>query len=110
MCCILASIAERGASVPDSRKWEKKWRDGGPAIHETRRKIKGDVGAEVVREKEEGEKLVNIFGAIYEFFNPVTVVPVVPVNDFVLVALLARFVPDVALISFHHCMTTSSSA
>ena len=72
-----------------------------------KKKEKGDVGT-VEREKEEGEKLESFFGAIYEFFNPVPVIPVVPVNDFVLVVLPASIVPVVfvSASSPNHCITT----
>ena len=40
------------------------------------KKKKQDVGVEKEREKEEGDKLASFFGAVYEFFNPVSVIPV----------------------------------
>ena len=82
------------------------------------------------KEKEEGEKLGSFFSAVYEFFNPVPFVPVIPaapvnafVPVFVPVVLPARFVP-VAFVPEssvpvndtnslgsvnHHCITTSST-
>ena len=40
-----------------------------------KKKRKGDVGMEKEKEKEEGEKLASFFGAVYEFFSPVPVIP-----------------------------------
>ena len=44
------------------------------------------------KEKEEGEKLASFFGIMYKFFV-LPVVPVVPANVFVPVALPAHVVP-----------------
>ena len=56
-----------------------------------KKKKQGDVTRG--REREKGEKLAGFFNTIYDFFNPVPVVPTVPANVFAPVVLPARFVP-----------------
>ena len=101
---ILVFSIYRTVEKEEMREWE---------THHARDRKKKKEKEEGGKEKEEREKLVSFFGAIYKLFNPVPVP--VPVNDFVPVALPARFVPvafgPAASASFpHHCMTTSSSA
>ena len=79
-----------------------------------KKKEKGDVGAEVVREKEEGEKLESFFCTAHELltdsakFSNSPVPAVIPVNAFVPVVLPAQFIPVVFVpaSSPNHCITT----
>ena len=84
--CRLFAEARELVEKEEMREWETR--------HARDKKgKKGDVGMEKEMEKEEGEKLASFFGAVYEFFNPVPVIPDVLVNAFVPVVLPASFVP-----------------
>ena len=81
-CRLLAEARDLVEKI-EMREWETRY-----ARDKKRKKV--DVGIEKEEEKEEGEKLVSFFGAVYDFFNPVPVD--VPVNAFVPVVLPASFV------------------
>ena len=109
--CRLLVEARGLVEKEEMREWETRHaRD--------RKKKKGDVGIEKEKEKEEGERLTSFFSTIYDFFNPVPVVPAVPVNVFVPDVLPARFVPvpvvpasSVPSVAVsHQCITTRSTA
>ena len=78
-----------------------------------KKKDKGDLGAEAVRENEVGEKLESFFCTAHEFLtdyakpsNP-PVPTVIPVNAFAPVVLPAQFIPVdfVPASSPNHCIT-----
>ena len=75
--------------VPETDRAKKRSgnRNGGMVDPPFTRKKEGERGrgAEALREKEEGEKLESFFGTIFDFLNPVPVIPPV--------VLPASFVP-----------------
>ena len=66
--CRLLAAARKLVEEEEMREWETRHaRD--------KKKRKGGVGMEKEKEKEEVEKLASFLGAVYEFFNPVPVIP-----------------------------------
>ena len=90
-------------------------REWGTRYVRDKKKKKGDVGMEKEKERGGGE-VSEFFSTLYEFFNPVPVVPAVPTNAFVPVVLPARFVPVAFVpalsvpVAFVPCITTRSTA